>query len=182
MDSDYGKIVEVDTVTGSHRIFSSGLRNPQGLYRDKQGSIWETEHGPKGGDELNLIQEGKNYGWPVETFGANYEHYTWPLAGTKTSALDSSLPSLAWLPSVAVSNLIGIDHGVFERWQGDLVMGSLRAMSVFRIHLDGTRPVFNEAIFLGERIRDLALDSTGRIVLWTDNGRIGLLAPLPDRH
>ncbi len=180
MRSDYGKILEIDTVTGSHRIFSSGFRNPQGLYRDKQGNIWATDHGPKGGDELDLIHEGKNYGWPVETFGANYEHYTWPRAGAKPPALDLSSPALAWLPSVAVSNLTGIDHGVFERWRGDLLMGSLRAKSVYRIHLEGTRPVFNEAILLEECIRDLALDAKGRIVLWTDDGRIGLLAPLPD--
>jgi hypothetical protein len=179
-DNDYGKILEIDTVDGSRHIYSLGLRNPQGLYRDTNGHVWVTDHGPKGGDELNLVEEGGNYGWPLETWGANYGHFTWPLQGTKPTGMKFTPPVFSWLPSIGISNLIGIEHGVFDRWQGDLIIGSLIAQSIYRVHLDGVHPVFSEPIYLGQRIRDLTLDARGRIVLWMDDGLIGLLTPLPD--
>src|SRR5688572_2590078 len=78
-NTSYGKIVLIDLITGASSTFSRGHRNPQGLHVDAQGAIWSTEHGPRGGDELNLIRQGANYGWPFVTYGANYQTNDWPL-------------------------------------------------------------------------------------------------------
>src|SRR5262249_46684398 len=76
--SSYGKTVLIDLQDFSSQNFSIGHRNPEGLYADRSGAIWETEHGPQGGDELNLLQRGSNYGWPLETYGVEYGTHTWP--------------------------------------------------------------------------------------------------------
>jgi len=180
MDYDYGKILEVDKVSGARRIVSSGLRNPQGLHVDPGGRIWATDHGPRGGDELNLVTDGSNFGWPFETYGASYTQFTWPVQADKQLRPASTSPKWSWLPSIGISNLISIDHGVFERWRGDLIVGSLSARTIYRVRLENGQPVYSEPVYVGERIRDMILDAGGRIVFWADFGRIGLLNPLPD--
>jgi glucose/arabinose dehydrogenase len=176
MSMAYGKTIEIDLRTGTGRVFTSGHRNAQGLHLDAQGRIWLTEHGPKGGDELNLIHEGNNYGWPLVTLGAEYESFSWP--GSESSALHPEFtgPSFAWTPSIATSNLTSVEGGDFERWQGDLIVSTLIARSLYRVHFEQDEPVLAEPIPVGERVRDIVRDSRGRIVFWTDRAAIGILA------
>ncbi|HLF31167.1 MAG TPA: PQQ-dependent sugar dehydrogenase [Xanthomonadales bacterium] len=171
----YGKTIEIDTGSGEHRIFTSGHRNPQGLHRDSEGRIWLTEHGPKGGDELNLLRSGGNYGWPVTTLGADYEGFSWPPATESEPSPDFIEPVFAWTPSIAVTALTHIEGGDFERWQGDLIAASLKARSIYRIHLVRDQAIMAEPMVSHERTRDIVRDSAGRIVFWTDRAAVGVL-------
>jgi hypothetical protein len=175
MDSAYGKIIEIDTITGSNRIFTSGHRNPQGLHQDSQGRIWSTEHGPQGGDELNLIQFGKNYGWPMISLGTEYGTFSWPVAESSQPEQDFEEPAFAWVPSIGITSLTSIEGGHLQQWRGDLVIGSLMTRSIYRVRIEQDRPVLVEPIAVNERIRDLVRDKNGHIIFWTDNVSIGLL-------
>ncbi len=173
---DLGKIIEIDAVTGAFRHISLGHRNPQGLLVDSQGNIWVTEHGPRGGDELNLIEEGGNYGWPYATYGLHYELDVWPPARRQGRHDRFRPPAYAWIPSPAISNLIEINDFA-PRWDGDLLVSSLKAKSLYRLRFENGRVVYQEAIIIGDRIRDIAQLNDGRIVLWTDSGRLLVLSP-----
>jgi cytochrome c2 len=168
--SDFGKIVEIDLDTHTHKIITRGHRNPQGLLITSDGNMFSTEHGPSGGDELNLIAEGADYGWPHVTFGTDYGKYSWhnARAGEHTGY---QAPVFAWVPSVGLSNLIQV-AGFSPRWDGDLLVSSLKATSLFRMRLDKTRIVYVEPIWIGQRIRDLAQAEDGTIVLWTDDTQL----------
>jgi cytochrome c2 len=156
---------------------SIGHRNPQGLIVAKDGRTFETEHGPAGGDELNLIVQGADYGWPYVSFGTTYE--TFDSGREKVGRHDSyRVPLFAWLPTAAVSGLIQI-KGFHERWDGDLLVGSLKGLSLFRIRLDGDRVLYAEPIFIGQRIRSIVQLSSGTIMLWTDDSQ--LLSMVPQR-
>jgi glucose/arabinose dehydrogenase len=105
-------------------VYSYGHRNPQGMtINPETGEIWENEHGPKGGDEINIIQKGKNYGWPVITYGINY-------SGTsitdKTSMPGMEQPFYYWVPSIAPSGMAFSSSNVYNQWKGDLFIGSLK--------------------------------------------------------
>ena len=181
MSSDYGKIIEISTDDGSSRIFSSGLRNPQGLHIDQQGRIWATDHGPAGGDELNLVEFGNNYGWPLKTLGTDYEKLTWPPAEGNGSKQTFTWPLFAWNPSIAPSSLTSVVGGSLHRWQGDLIVSSLSARSLYRVPLGPNGPVMAEPIQVYERVRDIVLDSKGRIIFWADDAAaIGLLQAAAD--
>jgi cytochrome c2 len=168
---DYGKIIKIDLHSLQSKIYAYGLRNPQGLIVDEQGKLWETEHGPRGGDELNLIRAGANYGWPLTTFGTQYYDWNWSLNETQGRHYGFELPTYAWVPSIGVSNLIRI-HDKPALWQGDLLISSLRTGSLYRVRLHEGRAVFSEPIQIGERIRDITLMVDGSIVLWTDANNI----------
>lgn len=170
-NSSFGKIIEIDIKTGSKRVISLGHRNPEGLLKTKSGALFSTEHGPKGGDELNSIVQGANYGWPNVSLGTEYASYDF--AGNVKTGNHSgyTLPLFSWLPSIAVSNLIEI-HGFDSRWDGDILVGSLKALSLFRLRLNGTRVLYSEPIWIGQRIRDLAQLKDGTIVLWTDDAQL----------
>ena len=96
----YGKTWSIDMETGAASPFTIGHRNPQGLYIDPDGDIWSSEHGPKGGDELNLLVKGRNYGWPIVTYGTNYDQSTWPLNPHQGRHEGYEPPVYAWIPSV----------------------------------------------------------------------------------
>lgn len=178
--SSYGKIIEIDIRSGASRVYSLGHRNPQGLYQDADGWTWETEHGPKGGDELNRIDRGGNYGWPVATLGAKYLHFSWPGLSGGDAGTQLVAPLFAWTPSIAVSGLTQVAGGDFSRWQGDLMAASLAARSVHRVHMVDGHPMMAEPIRLGERLRHIVRDSGGRLVLWTDRGDVGVLKRAPE--
>jgi cytochrome c2 len=168
-DADWGKILVLDGA-GGRTVFSLGHRNPQGLFVDRNGRIWSTEHGPEGGDELNLVEKGRNYGWPLATYGTDYGLDFWPFS----AALDHGEfrePALAFLPSVGISNLIGINSEQFPNWAGDLLIGSLRKKSLYRVRLRDDRVIYTEPIFLNREIRDLVEAPDGRIVMWNDEER-----------
>lgn len=174
MDADYGKVLRLDGKGGA-TIFALGFRNPQGLIVDREWRVWETEHGPQGGDELNLLVEGKNYGWPSVTYGADYGRTNWPLAPTAHNHGKFEEPALAFVPSVATSDLLEVGDKRFPEWTGDLLIGSLKLRTLYRVRLSGSRVIYTEPIVVGERIRDLAEGSDGRIVMWMDGGDLAVL-------
>ncbi len=166
-----GKIVKLDVAKGTTTIVSKGHRNPQGLLITEKGEIWSTEHGPAGGDELNQIAAGANYGWPRVTLGTDYGHYSWKTEGANTRHEGYQLPVYAWVPSVAISNLIEV-KGFDARWNGDLLVSSLKAQSLYRLRFDKGHVLYSEPIWIGQRIRDIAELADGTIALWTDAAEV----------
>ena len=174
--SDYGKILRVELASGAATTLSIGHRNPQGLAIDRNRNVWSTEHGPRGGDELNLIREGADYGWPSVTFGSQYGMYEWPISTTQNRHDGYEQPVLAWLPAIGVSNLIQVEN-FLPGWDGDLLVGSLRDRSVHRIRLEDGHAVFDHRIDVDVRIRDMDRWEDGTIVLWTDDASIVEVRP-----
>jgi cytochrome c2 len=166
--TDYGKVFEVNLATGTKRLISIGHRNPQGLTQDGAGRIWSTEHGPQGGDELNLIENGRNYGWPLVTLGTECLQCEWQHQGRHEGYAQ---PIYSWVPSIAVSNLIEV-QGFADEWDGDLLVGSLKNQSLHRLRLEGNRVQYDEPIFIGDRIRDIAQRDDGAILVWTDSAKL----------
>lgn len=167
-DAEYGKVLAYDFATSAARIVSSGHRNPQGIAATPQGLVFEVEHGPRGGDELNLIVEGTNYGWPLESFGTTYAQTSIPNALSFARHDAFTPPKMSWTPSVATSGITYV-NGFHPFWDGDLLVGSLIGESLFRVRLVNGMPVYNEAIRIGTRIRDVHQHTDGRLVLWTDS-------------
>ena len=181
MTVSYGKTIVVDVNSGASRIYSSGHRNPQGLYVDESGRMWSTEHGPQGGDELNVVEEGKNYGWPLVTYGVDYGTHAWPLNQTQGDHAGFTKPVYAWVPSIGVSNLTGISKDLFSLWKGDLIVGSMVARTLWRLRTaDDNHVLLAEPIPLEYNIRDVAEDKDGRLVLWTNQAVIVFLEPERD--
>jgi len=167
-DASYGKTILIHLKTGTSEMFSLGHRNPQGLYIDDQTNIWLTEHGPQGGDELNLVSRGANYGWPFAIYGTEYGQFIWPLSRKQGEHDEFALPIYSWLPAIGISNLTGVERNLFPLWQGDLLVASLKAATVFRVRIRAGRAIFIEPIPIGMRIRDLIEDNSGRIIMWAD--------------
>lgn len=179
MDSNslLGKILAVDIHTYVPRVYASGVRNPQGLLTASDGRVWETEHGPKGGDELNLIIEGENYGWPEETLGTQYgsPSQDWPNSRRQGRHDQYRAPQYAFLPSIGVSGVAEADAAEFPLWHGDLLIASLKEMALYRARLDGDRVVYVEKIPIGARIRDVTSVGDGRIAMMLDTSHIAVL-------
>jgi len=160
-------------------IWSYGHRNPQGLTFDVQTSrLWEIEHGPRGGDEINLIAKARNYGWPVISHGKEY----WgPVAvGEGTSKPGMEQPRKVYIPSIAPGSLILYRGDAFPEWHGNLFAGALKLRHLNRIELSPTGQVINEERILedlNERIRALAISPEGWIYFSTDSGRILRILP-----
>jgi cytochrome c2 len=174
----YGKTILIHLDDGTSEMYSMGHRNPQGLYITPEGAIWSTEHGPQGGDELNLIVRGANYGWPLVTYGTDYGSAAWPLNPVQGRHDGYQQPTFVWVPSIGVSNLVRIEQDRFPVWKGDLMVASLHAHTLFRIRLLDQRVVYSEPIEIGERIRDIIEGHDGRLVLWTDSSSIISLTPV----
>ena len=183
LEGDYGRVLKLRLSDGASSVFATGLRNEQGLYFDQErGLILETEHGPRGGDEINVLQEGKDYGWPDVTYGTNYTVFDdASVDGTCVTHCGThaghELPLFAFVPSIGISNLVRYpaDGAEFHRWRGNLLVASLRAGTLFRLEYVDGRIVFSEPIPFGERLRDIALLSTGSIALQTDSGNLLVL-------
>jgi aldose sugar dehydrogenase len=173
-DVSYGKILLLD-MGGGAAPFSLGHRNPQGLFVDNQGRVWSTEHGPEGGDELNLVVRGGNYGWPLATYGTAYDSDVWPLATDPGSHGRFREPAEAFVPSVGISQLLQVGSKYVPRWAGDLLVSSLQAATLFRVHLAGDRVVYTERLDVSTRVRDIAEGQDGRILIWNDNGEVASL-------
>ena len=161
-------------------IWAYGLRNAEGLaFNPADGKLWEQEHGPKGGDEINIIEKGKNYGWPKVSFGVNYD-------GTPVGAGKSEMPGVQaplwhWTPSIAPSGMAFYTGNLFPGWKGSLLNGALKFELLSRLTLKGDTAVKEERLLksLRERIRDVRQGPDGAIYLLTDNssGRILRVAP-----
>lgn len=174
-----GRLVRIELANGEVETVASGFRNPQGLARDREGNLWLTEHGPQGGDELNLVKPGLDYGWPFATYGILYGNRVWPYNEVQGGHDDFEEPYFAWIPSIAVSNLIVSDSEQFPLWKDDLLVGSLRSGSLYRIRVRKERVVTFERISFGERIRDLVQMPDGGIAMLTDTSKIILLGRAP---
>ncbi|SIQ94381.1 Glucose/arabinose dehydrogenase, beta-propeller fold [Alkalispirochaeta americana] len=161
-------------------LFTWGNRNSQGMTVDREtGRIWQTEHGPRGGDELNLIQPGRNYGWPVISHGVDYRTGQPPQEGTHHPGMEQ--PVLHWTPALAPSGLVLYTGEAFPGWQGNLFAGGLAGQQIRRIVLEG-ETVIHEEVLLDThvgRIRDVAQAPQGFLYLVTDQrgGAIYRLTP-----
>lgn len=150
-------------------IWSYGHRNVQGAALHPQtGKLWQTEHGARGGDELNVPAAGRNYGWPVITLGVNYSGA--PIGSGKGEMAGMEQPIHHWTPSIAPSGLAFYTAERFPAWQGNLFVGALAFQRIVRLELDGEKVVHEEALLtdLGERIRDVRQGPDGYLYLLTD--------------
>ena len=160
-------------------IWSYGHRNPQGLVYDAStGTLWETEHGPRGGDELNAVRPGRNYGWPVITYGRNYSGTS---ITSETAREGMEQPITYWVPSIATSGLLVYTGEAFPAWRGNLFVGGLAGEQLARVIVNGTTRAGEETLLRGEvgRIRDVRQGPDGFIYLALDrNGGPGTIVRL----
>ncbi|MEM8636050.1 MAG: PQQ-dependent sugar dehydrogenase [Pseudomonadota bacterium] len=179
--SDFGKILEIDSETNTASIYARGVRNPQGLVRTASGDLWETEHGPRGGDEINLLERGVDYGWPLVTYGLDYGPKDWPFSTDQGRHEGFTKPIHAFSVSVAPSELVEVAaESELVRWRGDLLMGSLRAQSLFRMRIENGRLMTMEQMEFGERMRDLTWLENGWLAILTGSSKIILIrSPAP---
>jgi len=181
LDSHLGKIIRinddgsvpddnpfVDREGARPEIYSRGHRNPQGIVVEPEtGKIWSHEHGPRGGDELNLIAPGANYGWPVATHGVDY-------SGARVTPFtrrpEMTAPLIDWTPSIAPAGMSRYQGTIFPEWQGDLLVASLVEKTVRRIVLDGEEVVSDEPLGLGigRRLRDVRVGPDGALYVLVD--------------
>jgi glucose/arabinose dehydrogenase len=159
-------------------IFSFGNRNVQGAaLHPETGLLWAHEHGPRGGDEVNVIRPGQNYGWPVITFGKEYG--TGFRIGEGTDRADVAAPLHVWIPSIAPSGMAFYTGDRFPEWRGNLFVGALVDRSLVRLELDGERVVREERLMRDAigRVRDVRSGPDGYLYLLSDAGK-GVLARL----
>ena len=171
----------VDRPGARPEIYTYGNRNPQGLaMHPETGQIWEAEHGPKGGDEVNILVAGKNYGWPVITYGRSYSGAR---IGEGTEKPGMAQPLRFWTPSISPSGMAFYTGDDFPSWRGNLFLGALTGRALVRLELDGTTVVHEERLLLdyGQRIRDVRQGPDGRLYLLMDasNGALLRLDPAP---
>ena len=187
LSNDYGKIIKINITDKSHEIFSFGHRNPQGLYIDQNRNIFSTEHGPLGGDEINLIYENNNYGWPYATYGTNFKSYDayydkiideskskreWPIDKTNNTHKNYTKPLFSWGNQFGASNLIIYEKNYFKKWNKNLVVSSLAKKQLTRMVYDYENKsiIYIENIPIDKRIRDIISLDNGIIALLTDRG------------
>ena len=182
LDWELGKLLRINTDGSAPadnpfpeqapRVFSYGHRNPQGLVYDTDAQrILMMEHGPKGGDELNNVAAGKNYGWPAITYGVDYSG---AVISPFTEADGMEQPLNYWVPSIGPSGLAIYRGDLFPEYQGDLLLGSLINEEIRRLTIDGDTVVTDEAIFpeIKGRVRDVRVLTDGSIVAVTDEGDV----------
>ena len=165
-------------------IWSYGMRNPQGLaFNPWTQQMWESEHGPRGGDEVNIPQKGKNYGWPLATYGIDYSGQKVPEAqGTHVAGTEQ--PQFWWKVSPAISGMAFYNSARFPQWKNSLFIGALKEKSLIRLRVNGEKVVEEQRLLVdrGERIRDVRQGPDGYLYVLTDeaNGKllkVGLAEP-----
>ncbi len=163
---------------GLPEIWSYGHRNPQAMAFDAKGTLWEIEHGPRGGDELNQPKAGLNYGWPVITYGQEYSGK--PIGAQMTQKDGMEQPVYYWDPVIAPSGMVFYDGDLFPDWKGSLLTGGLAGKALVRLTLEGEK-VTGEARYLQgfARIRDVDVASDGAVMILTDaaDGALIRLSP-----
>lgn len=197
LDSHLGKVVRINpdgSVPADNpftnrpgalpEIWSYGHRNVQGAALHPQtGALWINEHGPRGGDEVNVPQPGRNYGWPVVSYGVNYDRS--PVGTGKSSAPGMEEPVHHWTPVIGASGMTFYTADAIPGWTGSLFNGGLASREVVRLELDGTRVTHEERMFrdLGRRIRQVSQGPDGALYLLTDasDGEILRIAPAAAR-
>lgn len=159
-------------------IWSYGHRNPQGFWADAEtGELWAHEHGPRGGDELNRIERGANYGWPVVSFGFEYDGG--PIGMGITTREDIHEPTWVYVPSIAPSDMVRYRGAAFPAWQGSFLIGAMAKTHLNRLQLHDGAVVLEERLVNGVlgRIRAVAVDAAGLVYIGTDAGEIWRLRP-----
>lgn len=188
LDNHHGKVVRLadkgnpftNTADAKPEIWSIGHRNIQGAALHPQtGELWTHEHGPQGGDEINIARAGRNYGWPVITYG---KEYGGGRIGEGTQKTGMEQPLHYWVPSIAPSGMTFYTGERFPAWRGNLLVGSLKFTQLVRLELDGERVVHEERLLqneLGERIRTVVQGPDGLVYLLTDqrDGKIVRVSP-----
>lgn len=174
-NSSFGKIYLINTLDKRLELVSLGHRNVVGLAFTSSDQLYSVEHGPQGGDELNHVQKGKNYGWPIQTYGTRYGTYGYywktPLF-KKNQKISFTEPVFAFVPSVATSAVISI-RDFNERWNNDLLVASLKGQSLYRIRMGKNgNAIYSEPIWIGSRLRDLGISESGVIYILTDDGQL----------
>jgi len=181
-----GKILYLEKGSKKFQIFSKGHRNPQGLIviNDK---IISTEHGPYGGDEINLIKEGKNYGWPLISFGDDYElkkNINLKFKYLKKSLSNYEDPIFSYVPSSGISELIKLPNSFAKKWQDNFLISSLNGRSLYRVQLNNefNKIFYSEKIYIGERIRDMKYYKKKSLILMAleETGSLGILSNIND--
>jgi glucose/arabinose dehydrogenase len=186
LDNDLGKIVRIDTdgapakgnpkIPGARpEIYAYGLRDPQGLFQDPKGRLFANDHGPQGGDELNLIKPGANYGWPIVAYGVGGE------GGGATAKAGVEQPAYYWDPSIGPSGGTVYGGKLFGVWRGNVLVAALTGKHVARLVLKGDRVVAEERLFteLNARIRTLVVGPDGAIYLLTDGAQGAIMRVAP---
>ena len=193
LDNHHGKVVRIkpdgsipseNPFVGKQgalpEIWSFGHRNVQGAaIHPTTGKLWTVEHGPKGGDEINIPEAGHNYGWPEATYGVDYDG---SIISDKTHVEGTVQPHYYWVPSIATSNMIFYTGDKFPAWKGDLLVAALKGSQVARLDLEGDRVMHEETLFeeaVTQRIRDIEQGPDGYIYLITDdrNGQLIQIKP-----
>lgn len=191
--TDLGKILRL-TLDGEHvddnpfadqhekaaTVWSYGHRNVLGIAFDAAGNLWASEMGPKGGDELNLIEPGADYGWPDYSEGAHYDGRAIP-PHSQGASKDIVAPVVSWVPSISPANLMIYSGTAFPAWKGDALIGGLSGQCLVRVHLDGTTATKADQWDMGARIRDVVQGPDGAIWLLTDGPDGKLLRLTPPR-
>jgi glucose/arabinose dehydrogenase len=174
-----GSIPEDNPFQGGARpdVWTVGHRNPLGAAVDPStGALWIHEMGPKGGDEINLIEKGKNYGWPVVSNGDNYDGSPIPRHTTRP---EFAAPIYSWNPSISPSGLIFYRGDLFPGWKGNMLLGGLSSKAIFRLRVDGGKVAEEERIAMGQRIRDVAEAPDGALLALVDGDDGELLRLTP---
>ena len=160
-------------------IFTWGHRNPQGAAVDAEGRLWTVEHGARGGDEVNLIEGGTNYGWPTISYG---RHYSGMRIGQGTQAPGFAQPRHYWDPSIAPSGMAFVGGGMFPDWEGDILVGSLNSDLISRLDVEGGRVREAERISTPEtkRVRDVRIGPDGAVWFLSEgNGTLYRMSVAP---
>jgi len=160
--------------------WASGFRTPYGLAFAPDGRLWEVEHGPRGGDELNLVEPGKNYGWPLVSYSVNYNRVPIPSPDTRP---DLVKPVIYWTPIVAPGNLTFYNGAMFPQWKGSALMGGLVTRTLNRITFDGNGGATSaERWDVGHQIRDVAVAPDGAVWVIENTGTGGLFRVTPKQE
>ena len=182
LNSQYGKILQISFNEYKYEIFSLGHRNPQGLI-NINNKIISTEHGPMGGDEINLIKKNSNYGWKIASYGEPYKNFSNEndyklLKSHKKNGFEE--PIYAYTPSIGISEIININKNFIKKWENNFLITSLNGRSIYRAVFNEyfSKVITQEKIFIGERIRDIIYDKNNNIFLLSleDTGSIGILS------
>ena len=196
LDLPYGKVMRinadgsipadnpfVDQEGANPAVFALGFRDPQGAaIHPDTGELWTAENGPRGGDELNIIHSGRNYGWPVITYGRNYN--TKPIGEGMSAKVGMEQPVYFWTPSMVPSDIAFYTGDLFPEWKGNLFVAALAGEHLARLVLDGNRVVGEERLFVGfnDRIREVRQGPEGALYLLTDHATEGRLVKLTPRN
>ena len=160
---------------GAPEVWSYGHRNIQAATLGADGALWTVEHGPQGGDELNRPVAGANHGWPIISYGEDYDGT--PINEGETAREGMEQPVYFWDPVIAPSGMATYSGDVFPGWEGDLLIGGLQAQALVRLTLRGERVFTEEWLPMNARVRDVMVTSSGSVLVALDTGEIRRLIP-----